>query len=181
MRCRWHRRSTREKCGGDGPVRAARKALTGGSRRHRGWSVRRLAPWRVHGRRPVAPPATRGCWEVESEARRAAGRLGREGGCCSPASRNGRRPRPRPCRSWHGPDHANVGIDIVLSPQGSKRDVVRVTLRQISRPTRLLNKLFANSEVGPIKTLKTRYWPKREKAIWASKTFLFWLGFFLGV
>ena len=69
----------RGKCGGDGPVRAARKALTGGSRRHRGWSVRRLAPWRVHGRRPVAPPATRGCWEVESEARGAAGRLGREG------------------------------------------------------------------------------------------------------
>ena len=91
----------RGKSGGDGPVRAARKALTGGSRRHRGWSVRRLAPWRVHGRRPVAPPATRGCWEVESEARGAAGRLGREGGAVL------RRPETG---GAHGHVHADPGM-----------------------------------------------------------------------
>ena len=38
----WHRRRTRI-ISGDGPVRAAEEALTGGSRRHRVWTARRLA------------------------------------------------------------------------------------------------------------------------------------------
>jgi len=69
-------------------------------------------------------------------------------------------PCPRPCRSWHGPDHANVGIDIDLSPQSSKRDEVCVTMRQMTNPTTFLTMVFAKSKLGVTRICEKQHWTK---------------------
>ena len=162
---------------GDGPVRAAEEALTGGPRRAQGVGGASGSAWRM--RRPPPGRSAGDAWLLGGgRARWRRRRQARARGCGPPLTRIGRRPRPCLCRSWHGPVHANLGIDIVLYAQSSKRDDVCVTLRKNSRPTSLLNKLFADLKVGPIKSFKKQYWSKGKGAIWASKTFLFWLRFF---
>ena len=64
---------------GDGPVRAAEEALTRGSRRHRAWTVRRLALGASARPPSDAFPGDAWCREVEREVRGAGGMRGGEG------------------------------------------------------------------------------------------------------
>ena len=43
----------------------------------------------------------------------------------------------RHARGDHARHHADIGIEMILSAQGSKKETDRVTLRKISNPTEL--------------------------------------------
>ena len=157
---RWHRRCTTVRprrrtglFGGGGTDEGVPAAQCLGGASASTWRVWAAAVRRFFRRRVGA-----GRW------RREGGVLGRAGKRDAGDQNRAAPLRPCPCRSWHGPVHANVGIDIVLSRQGSKWSVVCVTLRQNSRPTSLLNKLFADLKVGPIKSFEKQCWPKMEYA-----------------
>ena len=104
---------------GDGPVRSAEEALTRGSRRHSGWAVRRLAPGAST--RPPSSCSAGDAWcgGVGKEGRGAGGVLVRAGEQDA-GDLNRAAPTAMSMPVLACPDHANVGIDIDLLPQGSK-------------------------------------------------------------